>query len=107
MPCIFLTYVVLFLLFRALFNHRISIYLRKYSFYGIFLLIVYEGNVESFTFFFFNECKNLFSANFYHKMANVFMIYFFFLLVVFSVGGLVFFYYHYRKMAKYFMEDCK
>ena len=51
------------------------------------------------------ECKNLFSANFSHKILNVLMIYFFFFLVVFSIGGLIFFFYHYRKLVKYFLED--
>ena len=105
LPLIFLTYTILLLIFRALFNYRISKYVRKYAFYGILLLIIYEGNVEQFTFFFFNECRNLFSLNIQHKLANVFMIYFFFLMLVFSVGGLLFFTFNYRKLVKYFLDD--
>lgn len=41
LPRSILIYVVLSLIFRALFNYRISKYLRKYSFYGILLLIIY------------------------------------------------------------------
>ena len=95
------------LAFHCLFNFRVSRYIRKYSLYAILIFIIYEGNVEQFAFYFFTECKNLFSINFTHKLANVFMIYFFFLLVVFSVGGLLFFFFHYRKLVKYFMEDSK
>ena len=35
------------------------------------------------------------------------MLLFFFLLLVFSVSGLTWFWFHYRKLVKYFMEDCK
>jgi hypothetical protein len=41
LPVIFLTYLVMHLIFRALFNYRISSYFRKYSFYGILLLLIY------------------------------------------------------------------
>jgi hypothetical protein len=104
-PSILLTYIALSLVFRLLYNFRISKYIRKYAFYGTFLLAIYEGNVEQLSFFFFSECKNLFSFNFSHKLANVIMIYFFFLTIFFSVVGLMFFLYHYRKLVKYFIED--
>ena len=100
-------YALLYGFFRLFFNYRVSKYFRKYAFSGVFLYIMYEGNVEQFAFFFFSECKNLFSANLSHKMANVLMIYFFFLLIVFSIGGLLWFYYHYRKLCKYFLEESK
>ena len=101
------TYVLFLWLFKALFNYRISKYIRKYAFYGILLFIIYEGNIEQFAFYFFRECQNLFSFNFSHKISNVLMIYFFFLLIVFSVGGLLFFTFHYKKLIKYFLEDSK
>lgn len=107
LPFSFIAYLILSLAFRTLFNYRISKYLRKYAFSGIFLFIIYEGNVEQFAFYFFSECKTLFSINFSHKIANVIMIYFFFLMLVFSIGGLLWFFYHYRKLVKYFMEDSK
>ena len=107
LPLAFATYFIFACIFRLLFNYRISKYIRKYSFYGIFLFIVYEGNVEQFAFYFFTECRNLFSVNFAHKISNVVMIYFFFVMIIFSVGGLLFFTFHYRKLVKYFLEDSK
>ena len=107
LPVMFLVQLLLLFLFYRLFNYRISKYFRKYSFYGIFMLMVYEGNVEQFAFYFFSECKSLFSLNFSHKIANVLLIYFFFFVIVFSVGGLFMLFYHYRKLSKYFMEDSK
>ena len=95
------------ILFKMLFNYRISKYIRKYSFYGILLLIVYEGNIEQFSFYFFSECRNLFSRTWAHKMSRVLMLYFFFFLIIFAVGGLVWFKFHYKKLVKYFMEDQK
>ena len=107
LPGILLIYVIFSLAFRLLFNYRISKYIRKYSFYGVLFLIIYEGNVEQFTYYFFSECRLLFSATFTHKMGRVFMLLFFFFLLVFSVSGLTWFWFHYRKLVKYFMEDCK
>lgn len=105
LPVILVLYSMLLFCFKLLFNYRISKYIRKYAFYGILLPLIYQGNVEQFAFYFFSECKSLFSLNISHKMANVLMIYFFFLLIVFSVGGLLFFIFNYRKLVKYFLED--
>ena len=99
--------MILSLVFRALFNYRVSKELRKYSFHGILLLLIFEGNVEQFAYYFFWECKNLFSATFAHKMGRVFMLFFFFLLLIFSVGGLTLFWFHYKKKVKYLIDDCK
>lgn len=41
LPLAFGVYFLLACIFRLLFNYRISKYIRKYSFYGIFLFIVY------------------------------------------------------------------
>ena len=68
-------------------------------------MIIYEGNVEQFSFYFFSECRLLFSATFAHKMGRCFMLLFFFVMLVFSVSGLTLFFVHYKKLAKYFMED--
>ena len=35
------------------------------------------------------------------------MLLFFFPLIIFTVGGLTFFLVHYKKLVKYFMEDCR
>lgn len=71
----------------------------------MFLFIIYEGNIEKFSFYFFSECQNLFSRNFAHKMSNLAMILLFFPVVLFSVAGLVWAKQHYKKLAKYFLED--
>lgn len=99
----FTLHFLLSIIFKLLFNYRVSLLLRKYSFYGTLLFIIYEGNVESFAFFFFAECRNLFSVDFVHKLANVFMVYFFFLLIIFVIGGMLWFTYHYKKLTKYFV----
>ena len=107
LPISVVLYLLLSFVFKMLFNYRISKYIRKYSFYGILLFIVCEGNIEQFAFYFFSECRNLFSVNFSHKMANVLMIYFFFFVILFAVGGMLWIFYHYRKLIKYFLEDSK
>ena len=35
------------------------------------------------------------------------MLLFFFPLIIFTIGGLTFFLVHYKKLVKYFMEDCR
>lgn len=91
--------------FKALFNRRVSLYLRKYSFSGIIILMIYEGNMENFSFYFFEEMKNLFSRNITHKVGKIFMLYFFFIAVVFTFGGLLYLKFHYRRLVKYFTEE--
>jgi hypothetical protein len=54
LPGIIIAYILLSLIFRALFNYRVSKYLRKYSFYGTMLFVIYEGNIEQFSFYFFS-----------------------------------------------------
>ena len=105
LPGSILIYILMYFAFKTLFNYRISKFFRKYSFSGIILLIIYEGKVEQFSFYFFSECRNLFSRTFSHKLAHVFMLFFFFILIVFCVGGLVWLRFHYKKFIKYFMED--
>ena len=63
--------------------------------------------MEQLAFYFFSECRLLYSANVYHKLGKCFMLIFFFFLVLCSVSGLTLFLVHYRKLVKYFMEDCK
>jgi hypothetical protein len=107
LPSIIVIYLLLHLLFKVSSQFRISKLFRKYSFLGIFLVIVFEGNVEQFTFYFFQDCQNLFSATAVHKLGNVFMIFFFFATVAFSVGGLLWFRITYKKLVKYFIEEYK
>ena len=63
--------------------------------------------MEQFAFYFFSECRLLYSANVYHKIGKGFMLIFFFFLLIFVVGGLTLFFVYYKKLVKYFMEDCK
>ena len=107
LPGIIVVYVAFALLFRLLFNFRVSRLIRKYSFYGVLVFIMFEGSVEQFAFYFFAECRLLYSATPLHKLGRVFMLLFFFPLIIFTVGGLTFFLVHYKKLVKYFMEDCR
>jgi hypothetical protein len=107
LPGILAVYLLMALLFRATFRSSISKHLRKYSLWGIALALVFEGNFEQFAFYFFAECRTLFSASLAHRLANVFLLYFFFAMLVFAVGGLVWFRFWYRKLLKYFLEDSR
>lgn len=104
MPVLLIIYLCLTILFKMLFNYRLSLLFRKYSFYGLLLVIVYEGNMEQFSFYFFLEIQELFGLSIWHKVANAFLVLFFFVAVVFAVGGLIWFKVYYRRLVKYFTE---
>lgn len=89
MPVMLVMYLCLCLLFKLLFNYRISLLFRKYSFCGLLLVIFYEGNMEQFSFYFFLEVQQFFSLSGFHKITNVVLVLFFFIAIVFAVGGLV------------------
>ena len=107
LPGIIVLYITFSLLFRLLFNFRISRLIRKYSFYGVLVFIMFEGNVEQFAFYFFAECRLLYSATPLHKLGRVFMLLFFFPLLVSSFCGITLSLVYYKKLVKYFMEDCR
>ena len=62
LPLALIACLLFYLLFRVFFHYRISKFIRKYSFSGVLLIIVCEGKVEKFAFYFFSECRNLFSV---------------------------------------------
>ena len=107
LPGIIMVYIAFSLLFRLLFNFRVSRLIRKHSLWGVIIFIIFEGNVEQFAFYFFSECRLLYSATTVHKLGRSFMLLFFFFLLVSSVCGLTLFLVHYKKLVKYLMEDCR
>lgn len=107
LPTLLLIYLGLYLAFRAFFNLRVSVYLRKYSFPAILLLMIYEGNMEQFSFYFFQETKKLFSRDIFQKLSKILMVYFMWIAVVFGVGGLLYLKFHYGRLVKYFTEEYK
>lgn len=107
LPVMVLIFLLLNLLFRLLFNYRISVNIRRYSLWGALFLVFYEGNMEQFSFYYFLELQNFFSISPLHKGTNIFVIFFFGIAVIFGVGGLIFFKYHYGKLAKYLIDESK
>jgi hypothetical protein len=79
--------------------------IRKFSFLGILMLMIFEGNVESLTYYSIGEMTLFFSSNLQHRFINVFIVYFQLITTIFSVGSPLLFKFHYRRLIFYFIED--
>jgi hypothetical protein len=102
LPLIIMIEVIFFSLFHLTKNHPFSKIFRKYYFFGILLFMFFEGNIEQYCFYFFEEFSLFFSANFTHKLMNIFLLLFFFVTVFMCVGSYIWFKAYYEKKAKYF-----
>ena len=81
--------------------------IRKFSFLGILLTMLFEGNIESLTFYSFGEMSLFYSANFMHRFINVFIVFFQLIITIFAVGSVFCFKFLYRTLIFYFVEDKK
>lgn len=75
--------------FQLLRARPVSRMVRKYSFCGIFFIMLLDGNVESITYFTMRELRIFFSANPAHKITNILILYFYFTVCFICVGSLL------------------
>ena len=107
MPILMLIHFLFAMLFKLTSKYKVSILFRKYSFKALFLLLLFEGNIEQFTFYFIAEAQIFFSKNIFHKLINFSIVLFFFLTTFFAFGVLLWLRYHYRRKIKYIIADYK
>lgn len=91
--------------FKLVFNHRISILLRKFSLDGVVILLLLEGNVELFFFSFASDLLNVFSSSFKEKIFNFASVLMCLVFILLSTVGLFSLYYFYNKKCKNFYEN--
>ena len=78
--------LILKCIFELIRGHKISVFLRRYSFFlPNFLQIVLEPNISYFTYLFFNQAKIFFSFRFSDKIFLTFAVVFEFCVIMFSI----------------------
>jgi hypothetical protein len=92
-------------LFKLVKNRPASRLIRKFSFFGLFIPMVFEGNIEWLTYYSIGEMTLFFSASLQHRLINVFIVFFQLIVTMISVGSVLLFKYHYRRLIFYFIED--
>ena len=102
--------LVLFFLFKMLFNllfkFEASIIFRQYAFNGYLLLMLIEGNSQSFTYFFMYDCRELYQLNFWQKLFNLLTVFLFAIFFTLLISTFFMFKASYDKNAKYFYDNC-
>ena len=100
--------IVVFLfnkIFYCLFDHEVSILFRPYSFWWIIFELLFQGNVEFFTFLAFRNCLTPYSFDAPSQLLQVLMVLMFFLTVVASFCSYFWYFREYREKAKYFLVN--
>jgi hypothetical protein len=98
-------YLLFLLYYKITKRWPISDLAKKYSFFGIFFIMIFEGNIEELTFFAVGELMLFISCSQTHKFVNVFVVFFLFVVTVFSFSFLVWVKVHYQHKAKHFLEN--
>jgi hypothetical protein len=104
-PIVLLAFVLLRALFRLLSKFAISQVFRRFDFWVYFTLILFEGNVQQFSFYLTAELKAVFAFVWANKLLKVFIFFFGFSLLLFSLSGYIVGFTFYRKLNRYFTDN--
>lgn len=91
--------------FNLLFQYRISIFLRPFSFLIYLCPLLLDGNLQYFFFVMFSQSYLGFSLNPKDKLLNVVSIILFFISFWFSIISCFLAYYLSRKLSKYILDN--
>jgi len=101
--------MVAFILFRLsfniLFNYPISILFRKFDFLAFLILLLFDGNIQQFTFYMTSEWQHLFYKNFAQKTIKIFIALFGWLMIMLSVAFFFMCYSSYKKLNRILMDN--
>ena len=106
-PIILLGFIILKLVFRALSNYSISQLFRIFDFWIYFAIILFDGNVQQFSFYLTPELKTVFAFELINKYVKVFIIFVGYCLFIFTVCGYVIGLSFYKKLNHYFTDNNK
>lgn len=98
-------YFLLRLIFRLLFNYRISIFLRAFSFLAYLFPLLLDGNLQYFFFLMFSQSYLGFSINPKDKFLNVAGCLLCFFILWLSMASCFLAYYFSRKLSKYVLDN--
>ena len=91
--------------FNLIKKYRISLLLREYSFNALLLVMLFQGNIQLFSYHFMFDSTKLISHTFQQKMMNLATILFFWLTIVYAFSGIFLIRYSYQKNTKHFLEN--
>lgn len=95
------------LLFKMLFQFRISLLFRQYTLFGYLFCVFLDGKIEIITFYFLSEVLLLVSSSFLQKLKVIFILFTYFLIFTIAIGSMLFLKALYGKLVKYIYENCK
>ena len=101
----FLGFLLLRRVFYLLYRYHLSILLRLFDFWGYFFIILFEGNIQQFTFYLFSEWQHIFAFTFSDRLVKTFVILFGFLLVLVACSWSLVTLGLYRKLNKYLLNN--
>lgn len=104
-PIALIIFFILSILFRLTFSNKYSKILRKYSFFSLILLMLFEGNIEQFSFLITDELLEYFSACFRHKILNVGIVVIFYLIVFCSTAFYLYCWQIYKNKMSYLTDN--
>jgi len=107
LPCTIALFLLLFILYKITKKSSFSSLLRKYAFWGTFVTMITEGNIEVWAFYLTGELFSMFHFNFQQKIINALTTYFLFFVVLGSISSFVVFNFYYKRRIKYFLENNK
>ena len=107
LPIVLLGFILLRWVFRLLRKFAISQILRRFDFWVYFTLILFEGNVQQFSFYLTAELKAVFAFVWTNKLVKVFIVFFGFSLLLFSICAYIVSLTFYRKLNRYFTDNNK
>lgn len=102
---IFFAFNISRMVFRVVSKFAISQILRKYDFWLYFLILIFEGNVQQFTFYLTAELRTIFAFEWINKIVKVFIISFGYSVFIFSMSGYLMGFIFYKKLNRYFIDN--
>ena len=102
---IFVTFFALKILSNLLRKYKISFFLREYRLNALVLVMLFQGNVQVFSYHFIFDSGNTISWNFQQKIINSLTALFFWLTIIYIFSGIFLIRYAYQKLAKYFLDN--
>lgn len=105
-PVILLTLILYRMVYHVFSNYRVMLFFKKFTYWGVLILLLLEGNIEFFFFSFIGDFSVFFSSNYNHKLFNSSTFIISFLVLFASTFGLFSLYLVYRKKSSQFYDNC-
>jgi hypothetical protein len=104
LPSAFAVFVVGLTLFKLTEDYKISLLFRQFSFVGFLITMLFEANIEIWTFDFFAQLLLLAESRFAEKILISLCFFFYFFVFLYSVGGIMLFFVVYRRKIRNIFE---